>query len=80
MPCTQLFDEQPESFREELLGSGLRVSIEAASTYGWSKYTGANGLTIGLDQFGASGPAPDVYKHFGLTAEAIAAKVRQRLG
>ena len=80
MPCTELFDNQPASYREEVLGNGLRVSIEAASTYGWAKYTGMDGLSLGIDSFGASGPAPDVYKHFGLTAESIAAKVKNKLG
>ena len=79
MPCAELFDAQPASYREEVLGDDLRVSIEAASTYGWGKYTGLNGLNVGIDSFGASGPAPDVYKHFGLTAEAIAAKVKSKL-
>jgi transketolase len=54
-----------------LPGGALLVSIEAASTFGWERYTGRYGLNIGLDRFGASAPAGDLFKRFGFTAEAI---------
>ncbi|MEN9932857.1 MAG: hypothetical protein RIS17_1430, partial [Pseudomonadota bacterium] len=57
----------------------LKVSIEAGVTTGWQKYVGA-GLTIGLDHFGASAPAEQLFAEFGLTAPAITARIRQRLG
>ena len=58
----------------------LRVSIEAGITHGWERYTGLHGLRIGLDRFGASAPAPDLYKKFGLTKEAILPKILEKLG
>ena len=53
----------------------LRVSIEAGTTLGWQRYTGLNGLNIGLDRFGASAPAEDLFKRFGFTAEAIVPRI-----
>ena len=79
MPCTELFDRQPEAYRAQVLGGDVRVSVEAATTYGWGKYVGAKGASIGIDSFGASAPAPALYKHFGVTAEAVVAAVKGRL-
>jgi transketolase len=79
MPCLELFDRQPDAYRAQVLGQGVRVSIEAGSTYGWVKYVGADGASIGLDGFGASAPAAALYRHFGITAEAVVAAVVQRL-
>jgi transketolase len=53
----------------------LRVSIEAGTTIGWERYTGLHGLRFGIDRYGASAPAPDLYAHFGLTADAITPKI-----
>jgi transketolase len=80
MPCTELFDEQDAAYRAEILPTGLlKVSIEAGVTLGWQKYVG-EGLTIGIDTFGASGPADQLFKHFGFTVEAIVPKIVARLG
>ncbi len=79
MPSTDLFDQQSAAYKKAVLGDGLRVSIEAASTYGWHKYVGDNGLSFGIDGFGASAPAPDLYKHFGLTVENISTKILEKL-
>ncbi len=80
MPCAELFDEQDAAYREDILPSdALRVSIEAGVTLGWQKYVG-EGLTIGIDTFGASGPADQLFKHFGFTVEAIVPKIEARLG
>ena len=84
MPSTDLFDAQDVAWREDILPDVsnrqvLRVSIEAGTTHGWERYTGLHGLRIGIDRFGASAPAPDLYKHFGLTAEAIVPKILERL-
>ncbi|HST35435.1 MAG TPA: hypothetical protein VLK25_02240, partial [Allosphingosinicella sp.] len=57
----------------------LRVSIEAGATLGWERWLGEGGLAIGLDRFGASAPAPDLFKHFGFTVEAIVPKILERL-
>jgi transketolase len=80
MPCWELFDEQPASYRDEVLRpSTVRVAIEAASPFGWERYVGPGGAVIGMTGFGASAPAGDLYKHFGITAEAAIAAVKARL-
>ncbi|MBL8628032.1 MAG: transketolase [Rhodospirillaceae bacterium] len=79
MVCTELFDQQSDAYKAQVLGGDVRVSIEAATTYGWIKYVGAKGVSIGIDSFGASGPAPALYKHFGITSDAIVQAVKQRV-
>lgn len=80
MPCTEMFDMQPDNYREGILPDVsnreiLRVSIEAGTTFGWERYTGLHGLRIGIDRFGASAPATDLYDYFGLTAPKITERV-----
>ena len=74
MPCWELFDLQPEDYREKVLPASAkaRVAIEAGVTLGWQKYVGKSGKIIGLDHFGASAPYQDIYQGFGLTAEKVA--------
>ncbi|MBU0669684.1 MAG: transketolase, partial [Alphaproteobacteria bacterium] len=80
MVCTQLFDEQPDSYRAETIpADSLRVSIEAGTTFGWERYTGEHGLNIGLDRFGASAPAEDLFAKFGFTADAIVPQIMNKL-
>ncbi len=80
MVCTELFDEQPEAYRADILPADtLIVSVEAASTFGWQRYTGTSGLNIGIDSFGASAPAGDLFAHFGFTAEAIVPQILNKL-
>ncbi len=84
MPCTEAFDAQPAAYREDILPDVsnreiLRVSIEAGTTFGWERYTGLHGLRIGIDRFGASAPAVDLYEHFGLTAPKITERVLAHL-
>ncbi|WP_435417770.1 transketolase [Parerythrobacter aurantius] len=80
MPCAELFDEQDAAYRSDLLPEGvLKVSVEAGVTLGWQKYVG-NGLTIGIDTFGASGPGHQLFKHFGFSVEAIVPQILARLG
>ncbi|MEP0191171.1 MAG: transketolase [Erythrobacter sp.] len=80
MVCTELFDEQDDAYRADLLpNDALIVSIEAASTFGWQRYTGTNGLNIGIDSFGGSAPAPELYAKFGLTADAIIPQILNKL-
>jgi transketolase len=79
MPCWELFDEQPADYRKDLLPADLlKVSIEAGVTLGWQKYVG-DGLTIGLDRFGASAPAEVLFDHFGFSVEAIVPQIVDRL-
>jgi transketolase len=72
MPCWEVFDAQDAAYRTDILPpDALLVSIEAGATLGWERYTGRSGLNFGLDRFGASAPAGDLFTHFGFTAEAI---------
>lgn len=71
MPCCELFDAQPEPYRQEVLGQAPRVAVEAAAKYGWERYVGDKGDVIGMDGFGASGPAAELYKYFGITVEEV---------
>jgi transketolase len=76
MPCWSRFDAQDRDYRFDLIpDDALIVSIEAGATLGWERYTGKDGLNIGLDRFGASGPAEDLFNRFGFTAEAIAPRL-----
>jgi transketolase len=80
MPCWDLFEEQDETYRERTLGPGtVKVGIEAASPFGWDRYIGRNGTFIGMHGFGASAPAKDLYKHFGITPEAAAEAAKAAL-
>ncbi len=80
LPCWELFDAQDQDYRNDILPEGvLLVSIEAGATLGWERYTGRRGLNFGLDQFGASAPAEDLFRHFGFTAEAIVPRVAAAL-
>ncbi len=76
LPSWELFHEQPEDYRDRVLGSLPRVSIEAASVFGWERIVGPDGLSIGIDRFGASAPAEVMAEQFGFTPEAIAGKVK----
>ena len=80
MPCLELFERQSREFRTGMLGEGtVKIAIEAAVRYGWDRYIGADGDFIGMEGFGASAPAPDLYKHFNITAEAAVAAAKARL-
>jgi transketolase len=79
LPCWELFDAQPESYRNQVLGDVPRVAVEALSTFGWERYVGPKGAVIGMTTFGASAPASELYKHFGITADAVAAAVKARV-
>mgnify|MGYP006084753895 CR=1 FL=1 len=78
MPCQDLFDQQPESYKKKILGeSKIKISIEAASTDCWKKYIGDEGMAFGIDTFGKSAPYKDIYKYFGLTAVNIVNKSKK---
>jgi transketolase len=72
MPSWELFTAQDEAYRAKVLGKAPRIAIEAAARMGWDRWLGENGAFIGMNSFGASAPAGDLYKHFGITAEAAA--------
>ena len=80
MPSWELFALQDQAYRDDILpdvqpAEILRASIEAGATLGWERHTMVRGLRFGIDGFGASAPAPDLYRHFGLTADQIAPKL-----
>ncbi|MDF2997477.1 MAG: tkt [Xanthobacteraceae bacterium] len=71
MPCWELFEQQSEEYRRAVLGKAPRVAIEAAARLGWDRWIGERGRFIGMESFGASAPAPELYAEFGITAEAV---------
>ncbi|RWC44959.1 transketolase [Mesorhizobium sp.] len=73
MPCWELFEEQDADYRKAVLGSAPRIAIEAAARLGWDRWIGDTGAFVGMAGFGASAPAPDLYRHFDITPEAVAA-------
>jgi transketolase len=79
MPCMEHFAAQDAKYRDSVLAHQCRarVSVEAASTFGWHRWVGELGETIGMEGFGASAPAGALYKHFGLTPERIAGSGRE---
>ncbi|MBV9911584.1 MAG: transketolase, partial [Sinobacteraceae bacterium] len=81
MPCTSVFDAQDEDYREAVLPRAVaaRVAVEAGATLGWWKYVGSHGRVLGLDRFGASGKAADLFPHFGFTADNVQSLVRELL-
>jgi transketolase len=80
MPSWELFDDQPQEYRDRVLPPSVtaRVSVEQASRFGWSKYVGATGHSIGMRSFGASAPLKDLAHKFGFTPEHIMAAAREQ--
>ena len=80
MPCWELFEAQDATYRRAVLGPGTaRVAVEAALRFGWDRWLGERGAFVGMSGFGASGPADVLYRHFGITAEAVVAAAKQLL-
>lgn len=79
MPCVEWFEDQGESYREQILPSSVRtrVSIEAGVALGWREYVGDAGVSVSLEHFGASAPYQTLYEKFGITSEAVVAAVRE---
>jgi transketolase len=81
MPSWELFEQQDEDYRDTIIGRDTaRVAVEAAVRLGWDRYIGEKGKFIGMSSFGASGDMEDVFKHFGITPEAVAEAVQSLLG
>jgi transketolase len=82
MPCMDTFTHADEAYRESVLPASCRarVAVEAASPFGWDKWIGEEGVFIGMETFGESGPASEVYAHFGITAERITEVGRKLVG
>src|SRR6185312_8803651 len=81
VPCFELFFEQPDGLRRQILGNArVNVGVEAAVRMGWDAIIGNDGIFVGMHSFGASAPYKELYQHFGITAEAVAAAALKRLG
>ena len=81
MPSWYLFSQQEREYRESVLrpDCGIRVAIEAGSSFGWQRWIGDNGIAIGIDRFGASAPSEDLFNKFGITADNIVSQVNKKL-
>jgi transketolase len=81
MPCWELFEAQQQEYRDSVLPPAVtaRVSVEAASPFGWERYVGSTGAIIGVDRFGASAPGPEVMNRYGFTVEHVLAAARRVL-
>jgi transketolase len=82
MPSMNLFDAQDEAYRESVLPGSVRkrITVEAGSTFGWAKYAGLDGITLGIDHYGASAPGERIFKEFGFTVENVTAKALALVG
>lgn len=80
MPSWELFEKQSTQYRAEILGNAPRIAIEAAGKFGWTRYVATEDDVIGMDGFGASGPAEELYEKFGITLDAILARATLLLG
>lgn len=77
MPSTNVFERQDEAYRSSVLPLGLpRIAVEAGATGGWYRYVGLDGAVVGLDRFGESAPAEQLFQQFGFTAENVADTVK----
>jgi len=79
MPSWELFERQDDAYKASVLGSGVRVGVEAAIRLGWDRWLGDKGAFVGMAGFGESAPYQELYKHFGITAEAVVDAVKARL-
>jgi transketolase len=80
MPSTSVFDRQDAAYRDSVLPRGLpRIAVEAGVTDFWRKYVGPQGAVVGIDRFGESAPAGELFKHFGFTPDNVVAAVRRQL-
>ena len=80
MPCIELFDKQPEDFRNDIIEqNSLIVTIEAGSIMSWQKFIKNKGLNLGIDKFGESAPYKEVYNHFDLSEEKIVDFIQKKL-
>lgn len=80
MPAWDLFDAQPQEYRDEVLGTAPRIAVEAAGKFGWTRYVASEADVIGMPGFGASAPADRLYQEFGITKEAIIARAKALVG
>ena len=81
MPCQELFNKQSDEYKEKIFGKdSIKISIEASSVYGWEKYVGTTGSSLGMKSFGKSAPIKDLYEHFSLTSNNVVELTKKMLG
>jgi transketolase len=82
MPSWELFEAQDQAYRDQVLPPAVkaRVAVEAGIRQGWDRYIGVEGQFVGMSSYGASAPAPELYKHFGITTENVVAHAKKALG
>ncbi len=81
MPCQEIFDQQDEQYKESVLPNAMRkrLSVEMASSFGWHKYVGLDGITMSIDEFGKSAPAQDVIQSYGFTVDGVVENIEKLL-
>ena len=81
MPCQELFDKQSKEYREKVIEKdSKKISIEASSTFGWEKYVGSEGSSLGMKSFGKSAPYKEIYEDFNLTSNSVVMIAKKMLG
>jgi transketolase len=82
MPCMEIFDRQSEDYKSEIIPERrcLKITMEAGITQGWEKYSGMNGLSIGIDHYGASAPGDQLAEEFGFTPKKVEQRIRSHMG
>jgi len=81
MPCQELFDKQTKDYKNKIIEkNSIKISIEASSVFGWEKYVGTDGASLGMKSFGKSAPYNDLYKHFNLTSNDVVELAKKMLG
>ena len=81
MPCQELFDKQSQEYKEKVIEkNSIKISIEAGNIFGWKKYVGAKGISLGVESFGKSAPCNKIYEHFNLTADNVVKTAKKMLG
>ena len=81
MPCQEIFDQQDDQYKESVLPNAMRkrLSVEMASSFGWYKYVGLDGITMSIDEFGKSAPANDVIQSYGFTVDGVVENIEKLL-
>ena len=81
MPCQELFEKQSKEYKEKVIEkNSKKISIEAGSIYGWEKYVGADGMSLGINSFGKSAPGKKLYEDFNLTSDDVVKIAKKMLG
>ena len=81
MPCQELFDKQSQEYKEKVIEkNSIKISVEAGSIFGWEKYVGPEGVSLGMKSFGKSAPYKQIYEHFNLTSDYVVKTAKKMLG